>query len=345
MMSKTAAPHKNQNERAGRGKTILGLAAAVLLTLLFLCPRAQAATGTIYSCTINPVYEHPVTGKIEDAGGSSAKATGQAMVESCMTSKGMLEATDSGNFYLTVRLGLVDYTKNQSFKVQKRGASGWSSPKIAVTKTGKNGNGTTKDVCIKVPSRNCILRISMYVTSMGRDVVFYAYPSNFKQGKPSGMKATVVTAASTGATAAAGNAEEAETSQGSSSGSGASSTTGDGNETSTDSEETDSSTSSSDSAESDESGVSEAEGLGLSTADEVTSADSSDSSEDSAATDSSTSLEERILAYTISGLIVGIVMLALVSIVVYWFRRNWNKWGGVDPDDYSEAYRKSERNG
>lgn len=169
---------------------------AVLLCLLACAPQAHAASGKVYTCKVIASYKHPVTGEVEDSGGSSAQATGQAMVESCLTDKGQLEVTDGGKCYLTVRLGLVDHTKKQAFKVQKRGASTWKNPRISVIKTGSNKNGTTKDVCIELPAKRSILRVSMYVTSMGRSVVFYAYPSDLSAGKRKDMKAVVVTSAS-----------------------------------------------------------------------------------------------------------------------------------------------------
>ena len=68
-----------------------------------------------YSCQIARTYQHPVTGKVEDSGGSSSKATGQGMVEGAISSKGLLEVTDAGDYYLTFRISLVDYTSDLSF--------------------------------------------------------------------------------------------------------------------------------------------------------------------------------------------------------------------------------------
>ena len=76
----------------------------VMFLLLYMGTiLAQAAAGTVYTCKINPSYAHPVTGEIEDAGGSSSTATGQGMVEGALGSSGILEVTDSGEYYLTIR--------------------------------------------------------------------------------------------------------------------------------------------------------------------------------------------------------------------------------------------------
>lgn len=153
----------------------------------------KAAGGNVYTCKITPSYKHPVTGKIEDSGGSSSYATGQGMVEGAVASQGLLEAADSGEYYLNVRMSLVDYTSNHSFSVQKRGSTGWSKAAMAVTANGKDDNGKTADICVQVPDKDCIVRCSMYVEPMGRNVIFYFYPGDFSQGNNSGIKATMVT--------------------------------------------------------------------------------------------------------------------------------------------------------
>ena len=170
---------------------------AITLMAGFPAVKAYAASGTVYSCTINRCYAHPVTGVIEDSGGESSYATGQGMVEGCVYSNGILEVTDDGAYYLTIRMSLMDYTSGHSFQVQSVGDSGWSTPsEIGITGNGSDSNGTTADVCMRVPSENCVVRGSMYVEPMGRDVIFYLYPSNYSEGNNTDMNATMVTAAS-----------------------------------------------------------------------------------------------------------------------------------------------------
>ena len=55
------------------------MASALSLALLAGFPpvEAQAATGSVYTCTINRCYAHPVTGVVEDSGGAGSYATGQ----------------------------------------------------------------------------------------------------------------------------------------------------------------------------------------------------------------------------------------------------------------------------
>ena len=88
---------------------------AITLMAGFPAVKAYAASGTVYSCTINRCYAHPVTGVIEDSGGESSYATGQGMVEGCVYSNGILEVSDDGAYYLTIRMSLMDYTSGHSF--------------------------------------------------------------------------------------------------------------------------------------------------------------------------------------------------------------------------------------
>ena len=167
----------------GLGAVVLCLAA----TFGFLAVSVHAETGAVYSCNINRCYSHPVTGEIEDSGGEASYATGQGMVEGAVYGSGLMEVTDSGNYYLTIRMSLIDYTSNHSFSVQNVGDSGWSGTGIAVTGNGSDSNGSTSDICMQVPSENCIVRVSMYVSPMGRDVTFYLYPSDYSEGNSVGM--------------------------------------------------------------------------------------------------------------------------------------------------------------
>ena len=180
-----------------------------LLSFGGLSKDVKAASGNVYSCQIARTYQHPVTGKVEDSGGSSSKATGQGMVEGAISSKGLLEVTDAGDYYLTFRISLVDYTSNLGFSVQKRGESRFQTQSVTQTATGKDNNGTTKDLRIKLSSQDSIIRCSMYVVAMGRQVVFYITVSNLQAG--SGDFVTSITVdPQQQATTPAGNTPAAE---------------------------------------------------------------------------------------------------------------------------------------
>lgn len=300
----------------------------------------RAASGNIYSCRITPCYAHPVTGTIEDSGGSSSYATGQGMVEGAIYTTGMMEVTDSGEYYLTVRMSLVDYTSNHSFTVQNVGDSGWSSAAMGVTGTGSDTNGTTADVCIQVPSENCIVRGSMYVTPMGRNVIFYFYPSSYAAGTVDGMNATMVTEASgSDAEEEAALEEQTETAD-----------SGMTNEQEAqkiqETAEPENQTVQAQSAqppalESSLSGTAaapvetetpSADGAGLNGTSGLSLSTERAQTADSAA-NMGTDAAGQVAVITVSVTISGLILLAAGALTVYYFRKNWRRWGGADDDD------------
>lgn len=325
-------------------RTMAGLLAALVIVLMGAgAIPAQAASGNVYTCVIHPCYAHPVTGVIEDSGGEASYATGQGMVNGAVYTTGILELTDSGECYLTIRMSLMDYTSGHSFWVQNVGDSDWSSPAVGVTGNGTDDNGATADVCIQVPSENCVVRGSMYVEPMGRDVIFYLYPSDYTAGNNTDMNATIVTAASGSGSTSTGT-DTSTGSGSSSSGSGSSSTATSGSflqsgsglpasgssDTETDSgEETTTETpalaSSIDEAAtpavSTDTELSDAQGLSLSTAEEDTGETAQGSSGGRAFLIG--------MAVTVSGLI----LMAAAAVIVYFFRKNWKRWGGGYEDD------------
>ena len=310
---------------------------AITLMAGFPAVKAYAASGTVYSCTINRCYAHPVTGVIEDSGGEGSYATGQGMVNSCVYSNGILEVTDDGAYYLTIRMSLMDYTSGHSFQVQNVGDSGWSTPsEIGITGNGSDSNGTTADVCMRVPSENCIVRGEMYVEPMGRNVIFYLYPSDYSEGNNTDMNATMVTESSNGTaveSSGSGSVDNSGTSGNSSLGSGNSSlqSSGSSDKSSSSSKKLESSVkeaakSNSDSSSLDtENAVNSAEGLSLSTAKDGTSDSNSDSG--------NTSSGNRIFQIALAVVVTGLILLGAVSGVIYFFRKNWRRWGGAEDDD------------
>lgn len=342
---------------------ISGCLSIILLLSLLLFPikNVQAAAGSIYTCKMNPSYSHPVTGQVEDAGGSSSSTTGQGMVEGAIGSKGILEVTDSGEYYLTFQLGLMDYSSKQSFSVQNINASGWNTVSATVTGNGSDSSGKTADMRIQVPSESCIIRCSMYVEPMGRNVIFYFYPSDYTTGNSTNMKAGIVTensASSSGTADAQGNSTTASSS---SSSSGTSDNQGNSAATQSQSETaksnagisnraglsgTDDSNSSgmtSDSslqnsgagnADSTEDSLKDTQGLSLSTASDTNTSESDMSS--------STGIVEIILAVCAGVTISGLILLFTGAYIVYIFRKNWKRWGAgtlyltPEEQDYKE---------
>ncbi len=345
-----------------RKQSFLTQVAGIILALFvgagFPAVQVQAASGTVYTCTIHPCYRHPVTGEIEDSGGEASYATGQGMVEGAVYPTGILELTDSGEYYLTIRMSLMSYTSGHSFWVQNVGDTGWATPALGVTGEGTDSNGATNDICIQVPSENCVVRGAMYVESMGRDVVFYLYPSDFIAGNNTDMNATIVTTASgteensgTGTSQSNTDGSQNTTSSGSSqtasSGSSGGTLSSSGLSASASAPEGASQSSGEESKEStqevtklentiqdpaDSSGETEtlsgedtelnqAQGLSLST--------ETEESQGSNGQVQSSSAAAIAAAVTVSGLI----LMGTAAVIVYFFRRNWRRWGGGFDDD------------
>lgn len=304
----------------------------VLFLFLFVLSgkNVQAASGSIYTCNMNPSYSHPVTGQIEDAGGSSSTTTGQGMVEGAIGSKGILEVTDNGEYYLTFQLGLIDYSSKQSFGVQSINASGWNAVSATVTGNGSDSSGKTADMRIQVPSESCIVRCSMYVEPMGRNVIFYFYPSDYTVGNSTKIKAEIVTQSSSETKEEENDTAEQKLSEDTTQ----ASTSGKTNDASLTqgTEQTDSSNPSSEltadssvqnkaaeGSASTEDSLKNTQGLSLSTA--------SDTDMTKSEKNSSTGIVEIILAVCVGVTISGLILLFTGAYIVYIFRKNWKRWG------------------
>ncbi len=358
------------------------LCLAVVAVMAIVTSTAYAASGTVHSAALSPSYRHPVTNKIEDSGGSASYATGQAMVESAVAKTGQLEVLDSGAIYLTMRMSLIDQVESFEFHAQKRGASGWSKTKGEVSQRGTDSNGTTNDVRVKVPARNAIVRVKMFVTAMGREVVFFVGIGKLSTGAPKGFKALMVTGASSGGSSSSSSSQGSGSSS-SNSQSSSSSKNGESSSTSSSSkaskkesaseangDDSDSSSnggSDSDASEEEDAEKSDAEtlneeqtataqGLSLSTtpSDEEAQAnqqaaqaqeDGSASEGGAALTVSAVNLVELVVLIAVAIMAIGLVLIAVIAVVVWHFRKNWNRWGATDPDDYSSAYWRQHHEG
>lgn len=155
---------------------------SIVLTVLMSlnCVSAFAASNGIYIATATPQYKHPTTGNIEDSGGEGSAVLGQSMTESATYTKALVEVDSSGNTYVTVRLQLMDNIQNPKFKVDGNRNGSFSSVSASLMQEDYTNN--TADYRMKVPNENAIIRCTMYVVPMGRDVVFYITVSNLKSG-------------------------------------------------------------------------------------------------------------------------------------------------------------------
>ena len=155
-------------------KTLCGMVVMLALVAGITAIPAYAASHGIYTATATPHYRNPLTGKIEDPGGEDSEVLGQSMTESATYTKALVEVDSNGNTYITVRLKLMDNIQNPTFMVDG------STTSASLMQEDYSAN--TADYRMKVASENSVIRCSMYVVPMGRDVIFFITVSNLNSG-------------------------------------------------------------------------------------------------------------------------------------------------------------------
>ncbi|HER5491982.1 TPA: heme ABC transporter substrate-binding protein IsdE [Streptococcus pyogenes] len=164
-----------------------------MISLSTMTNLVYADKGQIYGCIIQRNYRHPISGQIEDSGGEHSFDIGQGMVEGTVYSDAMLEVSDAGKIVLTFRMSLADYSGNYQFWIQPGGTGSFQAVDYNITQKGNDTNGTTLDIAISLPTVNSIIRGSMFVEPMGREVVFYLSASELIQKYSGNMLAQLVT--------------------------------------------------------------------------------------------------------------------------------------------------------
>ena len=155
-------------------KTLCSMVVMLALVAGITAIPAYAASHGIYTATATPHYRNPLTGKIEDSGGEDSEVLGQSMTESATYTKALVEVDSDGNTYITVRLKLMDNIQNPTFMVDGSSAS--------ASLMQEDYSANTADYRMKVASENSVIRCSMYVVPMGRDVIFFITVSNLNSG-------------------------------------------------------------------------------------------------------------------------------------------------------------------
>lgn len=174
-------------------KQLLQVIVVFMISLSTMTNLVYADKGQIYGCIIQRNYRHPISGQIEDSGGEHSFDIGQGMVEGTVYSDAMLEVSDTGKIVLTFRMSLADYSGNYQFWIQPGGTGSFQAVDYNITQKGTDTNGTTLDIAISLPTVNSIIRGSMFVEPMGREVVFYLSASELIQKYSGNMLAQLVT--------------------------------------------------------------------------------------------------------------------------------------------------------
>ncbi len=159
---------------AKRFMALCGMVVVLVLVASITAVPAFAASNGIYIANAVPHYKHPATGVIEDSGGEASAVLGQSMTESATYSKALVEVDKNGNTYATIRLKMMDNIEKVGFQVD-------GVPVSATTMQENLGNNTA-DFRMRVNSEGSVIRCSIYVTAMGREVVYYITLSNLQSG-------------------------------------------------------------------------------------------------------------------------------------------------------------------
>lgn len=147
---------------------------SLLLALLLFVPGIGFAESPSI-VEMHAAYSHPVTGAIEDAGKN--EGIGQGMAEGVLDPQALYEEVGEKHV-LTIRLHMMDNVSKVSIAAQKRGASGFGN----VSYDSPQGGGEWKDFRFQLPAKDCVIRLSLFIDAMGREVVFYGDMGNRTPG-------------------------------------------------------------------------------------------------------------------------------------------------------------------
>lgn len=141
---------------------------AVLTTLIPL--SAAALSKGVYTASVVTTYYNPDTGEIDD-GGTANAALGEGMCRSATGTKALIES-DGKNTWVTVRLLLQSNCKNVALYT-RNGYNSYS--KASYTVMQENAGEDSIDYRFKVSDAGVMMKGTMYVTPMGRNVLWYLY--------------------------------------------------------------------------------------------------------------------------------------------------------------------------
>lgn len=156
------------------------LACAFALSLGAFAPAAHAATSAVYTASTVPSYSNPVTGAIEDSAGQSNVALAESMTTGCTYPAALVEKDTAGNTFVTLRFKLADQMGAMNFWADNNGDGAFAAAEATQMQTDTANN--TVDWRFQVPSETSNIRVSMYVTPMSREVIYFTQLANLAEG-------------------------------------------------------------------------------------------------------------------------------------------------------------------
>lgn len=158
------------------------LLAAFVVSSSVLVGVAHAATSAVYTASTAPSYANPVTGAIEDSAGQSNVALAESMTTGCTYPAALVEKDTAGNTFVTLRFKLADQMGAMSFWADNGGDGAFAEVEATQMQTSAVGDTAVADWRFQVPSETSNIRVSMYVTPMGRDVVYFTQLTGLVEG-------------------------------------------------------------------------------------------------------------------------------------------------------------------
>lgn len=163
-------------------KRILYWLSPLVLMLMFCALPAKAAglEPGVYTGTMVTTYYNPDTGNVDD-GGTANAALGEGMCRSATDEACLVEVDQQGNIWITVRLLLQSNCKDVALYTR----TGYDSySQVSYDIMSEDAGNDSIDYRIKVSDAGVKLKGTMYVTPMGRDVLWYLYvdTSTLKEG-------------------------------------------------------------------------------------------------------------------------------------------------------------------
>jgi hypothetical protein len=145
------------------------LACVAVLGGLFAVSTAALDSG-IYTAHVVTSYYNPDTGTVDD-GGTANDALGEGMCRSATGETALVEV-DGEEIWLTIRLLLQSNCKDIKLAT-RTGYDHYSAVNYSIM--AEDADNDSVDYRIKVSDAGVKMKGSMYVTPMGRDVLWYLY--------------------------------------------------------------------------------------------------------------------------------------------------------------------------
>lgn len=159
---------------------LFALAAAFAVSVGALAGTAHAATSAVYTASTVPSYSNPVTGAIEDSAGQSNVALAESMTTGCTYPAALVEKDTAGNTFVTLRFKLADQMGAMNFWVDNNGDGAFAA--VEATQMQTDATNNTADWRFQVSSEASNIRVSMYVTPMSREVIYFTQLANLVEG-------------------------------------------------------------------------------------------------------------------------------------------------------------------